>query len=163
MEFRLTLPPVRICALTSWEGGLEGIPLIRVYPHKNTPLVSKSAETRGGGGILIRAKNLKNFAAPTVREKLLYCYNDVIITLFDSRAQREKILGTSSSVLHLKTPFLKGFLSKILKNFRCAARVTPYAKKLRNEEAPLVSKSGQTGAFLLGKNLEILTSKLMIL
>ena len=46
--------------------------------------------------------------------------------LFDIRAQCEKILDTFSLVLHLKTPFLKGFLSKILKIFRCAAwRHTP--------------------------------------
>ena len=66
--------------------------------------------------------------------------------LFDSRAQREKILGTSSSVLHLKTPFLKGFLSKILKIFRCAAK----GKKFAYKKAPPCFKIGgnKGGAFL---------------
>ena len=31
--------------------------------------------------------------------------------MLDSRAQREKILDTFSLVLHLKIPFIKGFLS----------------------------------------------------
>ena len=33
--------------------------------------------------------------------------------MLDSRAQREKILGTFSLVLHLKIPVIKGFLSTL--------------------------------------------------
>ena len=83
--------------------------------------------------------------------------------LFDSRAQREKILDTFSLVLHLKTPFLKGFLSKILKIFRCAARVPPYAKKSLIRKPPCSKIAANKGGVLIGKNLKMMTQELELI
>ena len=64
--------------------------------------------------------------------------------MFDSRAQREKILSTFYTFLHSKTRFLKGFLSIILKIFRCAARVPPYGKIFPHKKPPLVDHNAAT-------------------